>query len=272
MRAADNESYKLLGDAWKQGRAVYRDTGTGDFHFEAGPTRVPVPRPRIGLYRSHVPAMDEGWTRWLLDTYGWPFRPVTNEEIRRGGLNAAYDVILFPDQSPDSIHNGYRRGSMPDPYTGGLGEDGAAALGAFAEAGGTLLFLNRAANYGLAALSLPARNVLNGVSNRDFYCPGSLLNVELRAGHPLGYGLPASFPIWMESSPAWEADGGVASYPAADILASGWLLGERYLPGKSALLDVPVGRGRAILFGFRPQYRAQSYQTFKLLFNALLYR
>jgi hypothetical protein len=272
MRAADNESYKLLGDAWKQGRAVYRDTGTGDFHFEAGPTRVPVPRPRIGVYRSHVPAMDEGWTRWLLDTYGWPFRPVTNEEIRRGGLNAAYDVILFPDQSPDSIHNGYRRGAMPDPYTGGLGEDGAAALGAFAEAGGTLLFLNRAANYGLAALSLPARNVLNGVSNRDFYCPGSLLNVELRAGHPLGYGLPAAFPVWMESSPAWEGDGGVATYPAADILASGWLLGERYLPGKSALLDLPVGRGRAILFGFRPQYRAQSYQTFKLLFNALLYR
>ena len=36
-----------------------------------------------------------------------------------------------------------------------------------------------------------------------------------------------------------------------------------------ALVD--LCQGRAILFGMRPQYRAQSYQSFKLLFNALLY-
>ncbi|MCA1643869.1 MAG: hypothetical protein LC785_18465, partial [Acidobacteria bacterium] len=26
---------------------------------------------RLALYKSHVPAMDEGWTRWILDSYVW---------------------------------------------------------------------------------------------------------------------------------------------------------------------------------------------------------
>jgi len=58
-------------------------------------------------------------------------------------------------------------------------------------------------------------------------------------------------------------------YPADHLLASGWLLGESYIKDRAALVEVPIGQGRAILFGFRPQYRAQSYQTFKLFFNAL---
>ena len=91
-------------------------------------------------------------------------------------------------------------------------------------------------------------------------------------GSPLGYGLPSEFAVWMEGAAAWSADDGVLRYPESQILASGWLLGERYLANKSALLDIPSGKGRVILFGFRPQYRAQSYLTFKLLFNALLAR
>src|SRR5205807_126906 len=100
---------------------------------------------------------------------------------------------------------------------------------------------------------------------------GSLLNVKLAAGHPLTLGLPDEIAIWSEHSPAWETDEtAVARYPQAKVLASGWLLGEKMLTGRSALVDAKLGRGHVILFGMRPQYRAQSYQTFKLLFNALL--
>ena len=59
-------------------------------------------------------------------------------------------------------------------------------------------------------------------------------------------------------------------YPAGNVLASGWLLGERYLANRAALVDIATGSGHVVLFGMRPQYRGQSYQTFKLLFNSLV--
>ena len=105
------------------------------------------------------------------------------------------------------------------------------------------------------------------------YVPGSLLNVKLQPGHPLTLGLPAEIAIWHENSPAWDvAEGSVARYPESGLLASGWLLGEKHLAGRSALAEVSLGKGRVILFGMQPQYRAQGYLTLKLLFNAFVKR
>lgn len=272
LSAFNNDTYKRLPELWKERKPVYRDTATGHFYLQPGANRKEIPQPRIGLYKSPSPMMDEGWTRWLFDNYGWTYSRLGNAEIRSGKLNQRYDVILFPDQTPASISEGYFAGSMPDAYTGGLGEEGAAALRAFAEEGGKLLFLNKSSGYAARNLKLPAANILQPISNRDFYCPGSLLNVRMAEGSPLGFGLPREFTIWAEASPAWDSEFGVLKYKDSNVLASGWLLGERFIAGKSALLDIPVGKGRAILFGMRPQYRAQSYLTFKLLFNALLYQ
>jgi HAMP domain-containing protein len=164
---------------------------------------------------------------------------------------------------------------MPDSYAGGLGPTAADNLKRFASEGGTLIFLNHSTEYALDALGIAARNVVQGVPNRDFYAPGSLLASTLDTRSPLAYGVPADITIWSEGSPAWELKDGsnariVASYPKSNVLASGWLLGGKYLEGRASLLDVPLGQGRVILFGMRPQYRAQSYQNFKLLFNALV--
>ena len=119
-----------------------------------------------------------------------------------------------------------------------------------------------------------ANKMVQGVAAKDFYSPGSLLNMTLDIKSPLAYGMPANLTLWSEQSPAWEApkEYVVARYPAQDVLASGWLLGEKYLAGKAALLDVPMGSGHVIMFGMRPQYRSQSYQNFKLFFNAMAYR
>ncbi len=141
----------------------------------------------------------------------------------------------------------------------------------FAQAGGTLIFFNHASEYA-ERLGVNAKNVVQGVAQKDFYSPGSLLNVTLDTNSPLAYGMPEKITIWSEQSPAWDVTDAtsVAKYPGAGVLASGWLLGEKYLVNRAALLDVPVGQGHMILFGMRPQYRGQSYQNFKLFFNALV--
>jgi hypothetical protein len=155
---------------------------------------------------------------------------------------------------------------------GGLGENGAAELKRFAEEGGRIIFLNESSQYGIEALSLPIKTV--SASPQELYCPGSLLKVSANGPHPLLLGLPASFTIWNEDSPAFTESSSenvkeIVRYSENDLLASGWLLGDKLLAGKSPLLQVGLGKGQVLLFGMRPQYRGQSYLTFKLLFNAL---
>jgi len=274
LAASDSDAWKRVNAVWSQGRPAWRNPQNGNFYL--GPAQPPgsieIRKPRVGLYRGFMPNMDEGWTRWILEQFGWDYKSPGNTDIRTGNLRSKYDVLVFADSSPASIQNGYRPGSMPEEYTGGLGLEGTAALREFAEQGGRLIFLNDATSYALDFLDVKAKNVLKGVSNRDFYCPGSLLNVRAETGNWLTFGLPSEFTVWMEQSPVFELDEGVAAvrYSQSPVLASGWLLGEKYLAGKPALVEVPRGKGTILLFGFRPQYRAQSYLTLKLFFNALL--
>lgn len=275
LSASNGDSWRDVNRVWRKGGSVWRDPASGDFASKPVPGWVEKKRPRVGLYRSYMPQMDEGWTRWILEQFGWRYESVKNPEIRGGNLRSRFDAIIFPSQGPSSIHNGYRPGTMPQELAGGLGEEGAHALLDFARAGGTLIFLNESADYAIGHLGIPVRNAVKGIPSRDFYCPGSLLNVSLDPAHPLSQGLPRQLPVWFESGPAWEvADASphraVARYGESGLLASGWLLGERHLAKRVAVLDIPMEKGRAILFGMRPQYRGQSYLTLKMLFNALL--
>jgi hypothetical protein len=272
LAASDVDSWKAVNRTWASGKPVFRDETTGDFFLQNHAGLLPLKRPRIGLYRSYMPEMDEGWTRWLLENFGFDYKNVLNPDIDAGGLRQRFDVIIFPDQSPASITQGFKPGTMPEQYVGGIGADN---LKRFGSEGGTLIFLNRSTEFAVDALGLAVRNVVQGLPNRDFYAPGSLLNSTLDSKSPLAYGVPRDITIWSEGSPAWVLkDGGnariVAAYPTSNVLASGWLLGAKFLEGRASLLDVPMGQGRVILFGMRPQYRAQSYQNFKLFFNALV--
>jgi hypothetical protein len=276
LPAGDVDSWRAVNQAWAAGKKVWRDKTNGDFRIQATGDVRPLRQPRVALYKSYVPSMDEGWTRWLLEQFGFAYTNIENKDIQADNLRSRFDVIIFPDQRPAAMESGYRSGSMPAEFTGGIGEKGAGELKRFAPQGGTLVFLNDATEYALEHLGLDAKNVLKGLSNKEFYSPGSLLNVRLDPTHPLTFGLPKDIAIWSEGSPAFEVPQGsrdrtVATYTESNVLASGWLLGEKYLVNRSALLDIPSGSGHVILFGMRPQYRAQSYQAFKIFFNSLVY-
>jgi hypothetical protein len=60
-------------------------------------------------------------------------------------------------------------------------------------------------------------------------------------------------------------------YPEENPLMSGWIYGDRVIRQKAAILDIPYGKGKIILLGFPVQFRAQSYGTFRLLFNSIFY-
>ncbi|MEO8333601.1 MAG: M14 metallopeptidase family protein [bacterium] len=230
---------------------------------------------RVAIFANASPSMDEGWTRWIFDQYKIPFTIISAKDIRAGNLHQRFDAVILPEQAPRAIERG-PAGAYPDSLKGGLGDAGAASLGAFAEAGGTIVAFNDASEYAIEALKLPVTNVLAGVRPSDFYAPGSLLNVEFDRSNPLAAGLTSpEQAIWFESSPAFDitdatAATAVARYPASgNPLLSGWLLGAPKLAGKAAMVDVKRGKGHVVLFGFRPQYRAQTMATYPLLWNAL---
>jgi hypothetical protein len=221
--------------------------------------------------------MDEGWTRLIFDTYKIPYVSAFDRDVRAGNLNARFDVVILPDQNPRGLRNGLGA-NYPDSLRGGLGEQGGAALRSFVERGGTLIAFNEATAYAVETLQLPVRNVLGGLPATEFYCPGSILSVHLAPGNPVTRGMMATPAIWFEDSPAFEVTDAtratvLATYPpTGDPLLSGWLLGGEKLHGMAAAVEVKVGQGHVILFGFRPQYRAQTMATYPMLWGAILGR
>ena len=240
-----------------------------------------IDAPRLGLYKPWTANMDEGWTRWVLDTYGFHYTSLMNAEIRAGDLAARYDAIILPDLGASGILNGHATGRLPAEYTGGIGIEGLANLRRFVEDGGTLICLNRATELPLKYFGLAEKGIVNVVAknnqpNQDaFFCPGSLLRVRIDTKHPIGYGLDNEMAIFFKSGPVFDGVRGdseaVATYPEFNPLMSGWLEGEKRIRQKVALLETVLGDGRVILFGFKPQHRGQSHGTFKLLFNAIYY-
>jgi hypothetical protein len=242
---------------------------------------------RVALYRRYAGGnMDEGWLRFLFDQWEFPYSRVDADEIRKGGLNAKYDAVLIADDTLRAIVGGAAAGGSPTPftaaalpaeYTGTLGNAGVDALKEFVLGGGSLLLLDHATALATERLGVPVRNPIAALSEKDFFAPGSSLRVEVDPTQPLGYGMPRDTTVLFFESVAFDINNSaandqiavVARYRDRDLLRGGWLDGEQHLVGLPALLDVGYGKGHIVMFGFRTQNRAQTYGTFKFLFNAL---
>jgi hypothetical protein len=271
--------YYIPGDAGPDPAAL-----AGEYGLELVRTGIPahVPRhglrlPRVALYRGLMPNADEGWTRYVFEQYGMAYTSVTDADVRGGRLSGpGCDCLVIPSTSPEAISAG-----IPRRYAGmagpagvrGLGEEGRQAVAEFVESGGTLVALDAACDWAITALGLPVVNVLGELGPDAFFVPGSILRAITAPGHALTWGLPRELPVLFLRSPAFAARApaeAAASYPETNPLLSGFVLGEKHLHGRAALVEVPVGRGRVVLVGFRCQFRAQTRGTYRVLFNALL--
>ena len=229
--------------------------------------------PRIGLYRSFVPATEEGWTRFVFEDYEFPYTSINDNDVREGDLNERFDVIVLPHQRVRHLNHGHNHATYPVKYSGGLGKIGQESLLSYVERGGTLVTWDGSSQYAIQHLGLPVRNIMAGVPQSDFFAPGSLLRIFLDTNHPIAYGMPDRAAAMFVGGPVFEVQGGrvIGKYPISKPLLSGLLLGGERLFGRTALATTSLGDGEVVLMGFRPHFRAQARGTYKILFNSLYY-
>jgi hypothetical protein len=290
---------KAEGHEWPAGTvfldAAAASSASGKFSPGLAVAAVPVvpssaekiSAPRVGLYKPWAASMDEGWTRWLLEQYGFDPKTLDNKTIQAGKLREKFDVIVLPDIEKETIDKGRphrEEGEMkyfpelPPDYAGGLEKDGSKALKDFVESGGTIVALASSSDYLIDEFNIPVRNTLARVKADDFGCPGSLLRVTV-SSNPVTWGLPEEIAIFVDkpiafqtAAPGLEMERWVlAAYPsdAHDVLVSGWIRGEDRLTRRAAAVAMTYGKGKLVLLGFRAQHRAQTNGTYPFLFNAL---
>lgn len=253
----------------------------------------PLRKPRVAMYQRYGGGnMDEGWTRLMFEQFNVPFKTLMDVELKAGGLEAKYDTIVLPNDSVAAMtgerpaaggggEGGFGGGpdNTPAEFKSGFGADGVKALQTFVQKGGTLLTFGQAGDLAIQRFSLPLRNVVQGLKPKEFWSPGSTLRVKFANTNPLVYGMPSEgLALFMTGGQVYEVTSTSTSqdvevlttYIDRDILQSGWLLGEEKIAKKAAAVSVKYGQGKVVMIGYRPQHRAQTHGTFKMVFNALL--
>lgn len=265
---------------------IAEETGINFKALKVDPSGIgrPIERLKIGLYRRYLAGnMDEGWTRFLLEQYKFPFDQLYDKDLTRSNLRK-YDVIIMPNDNMTRLRGSDEdyAAQFPPEYRSGLKEDETEALDEFVKEGGSLVMLGDAGEYAIEEFNLPIENVVEGISTKEFWSPGSTLRMRFNnEGNKLAYGMPdEGVALFLVSNDVYRVKRNtrnyrvnrIASYKDRDILESGWLLGEDHIADMAVGVTVTHGEGDVVLTGIRPQFRAQTHGTFKILFNALISR
>jgi hypothetical protein len=300
LDAGQNNSYRALNRAWKAGATVQ----FADGHYvvsglpesqqndlvktlalmatRGNATGAAVKKPRIGLFRPWSGSMDEGWTRWMLEQYGFEYVTLRPADFK-SPLTGKVDVVILADDARLPLEGvqggrgggGGRGGSVRPEYADRLSPADVASFEQFIRAGGTLVCLNTASTFAIQQFKLPVRNVVAGLRPEEFFLHGTIVEVATDGSQVMA-GLPEKAAVFADNSPVFETQDGfkgrvLAKYgDSGSPLLSGYLIGEKLLAGKAAALDVELDAGHVILLGFRPEWRGQSFGTFKVVFNAAL--
>jgi hypothetical protein len=293
------------GDLWVSAEApdferLWSITDSLGIRLEATSNRPsglePVRPLRIALWDRYGGSMPSGWTRWLLEQFGFPFEVVYAPELDAGGLNARFDVIIFPTGAiPERDRAGGGFGgtppldAIPAEYHDRIGavsvEHTVPRLREFLENGGTVVTIGSSTVLA-RHLGLPVENHLTrpgpggepvALSREEYFVPGSLLRVRVDTTASVARGMREHADVMFDASPVFRLGAGAAEagirpvlwFDSATPLRSGWAWGQHHLEGGVAALSAPVGRGTLHLFGPEILFRAQPHGTFRLLFNAL---
>lgn len=257
----------------------------------SGGTVKKARKPRLALYQPWTASADEGWTRFVLDSHEYDYTSLHNAEIRAGNLRDRYDCIVLPSVGANSIVEGNGPDTTEPQYVGGIGPEGIVSLQEFVRGGGTLVCIDASCSLPIRHFNIPVKNVLDGTSSSDFFCPGSVLRLWVDTAHPVGFGMPEWTSAYFSRSQAFDIDTAetekkdgaknarkpenrypakvVARYSDTVLLESGWIHGGDLIADKPAIVDVGYEKGHIVLIGFAVQHRGQTAGTYRLLFNAI---
>ena len=306
---AQNNAFRAINRAWKEGATAQATAGASGAPIrytlrglsnsaqeelvqslslqaertESAPGRA-VRQPRIGVYQPWTGSMDEGWTRWVLEQYGFAFVAVHPEDFK-SPLAQKIDVLIIADDARVPIAGapagrGGRGGAaaaVRPEYAYQLTANDLQGFEQFVRGGGTVVCLSNASTFAIQQLKLPVKNVIAGLRPEEFFLRGSIVEVTTDPTHPVMAGMPDKAAVFVDGSPVFETQDGfegtvLARYQeSGSPLLSGYLIGEKYLQGKAAALDVQLDAGHVVLLGFRPEWRGQPFGTFRVLFNAALF-
>jgi len=282
VSAAYNDAFRLANQLWNEGAQISRITQphvtASGTHLQPGAwviSQVPrermqalarqyglviaaldgapaapmasVSQPRIAVYQPWGSNMDEGWTRWLLDDYGFEYTTLHPQDLRAAASGAGddntipddarsqwpsfvgerapatvvqaplaqrFDVVLFTHQSASSILGGNSSRTTPPVYKGGIGEAGLTALREFIDAGGTAVALGAATDLFIEHWPIPVKNAAAGLSSDELLIPGTIVNIETDPSHPLSWGMPRESYGYFIRSPFFTLTEGFASQQA----------------------------------------------------------